>query len=665
MLTSLAEFKYYQSFRVPVESRDDVMFLVEIEDEFGKFRPLEKTRLRDVSMSGLGFCSEARLAVGVSVRCSIQFKRFRHEFMANIVRAFQSRQPGQDDIMDYGAELEKDDFPAMKRFIEQYVNSLPPERLKDSLIQLALTERFSSAEEGFEMFSLMLSLFKDITQFGNKEKFVESMLEEITRILNAQRASIFLINPDTNELEAVAALGIDKASLKFDYRKGIAGSVYTTGVSLNIDCKTDKVRFSEEIDRLTGFQTKSIICSPIMNREDKIIGVIEVLNKRNEDRFTADDEKTMKVLALICSSVFHNYNPVSEKSLVRRFSTPFDREHAWIGRSAVTAEVRKAIVKLKDIDSPLLIHGEPGTGKKLLARILHVEGKRGLKPWGQVQCQGVDPETLERELFGEAGRGSKLEECGGGTVAFVEVGYMPLPLQGRLVHALRERRIPGSTSVLDLRTIFTSSQDLPGLVAEGKFNPELFHWMSASEMAVEPLRKRKQDVEDLVAFFLRKECRKQGLLLKEFSPVLKDALADYNWPGNVAEMEQVIEKAVLYNPKAHIITDLGSKATPVLDASKSGGCNLEHIAHADDPSLPLKDRVALVEREMILAEIKRHRGNKSKAAIAMGMSREALRKKLLTSDQIIEELKHPRPAAPAPAAEGVETSGQDKADEAA
>jgi two-component system response regulator HydG len=641
MLTSLAEFKYYQSFRVPVESRDDVQFLVETEDEYGKYHTLDKVKLQDVSMSGVGFVTAGKMAVGETIRCSIQFKRFRHEFSCTIVRAFRGPSFGEHEPMSYGAELDQEDFPAMKRFIELYVHSLPPERLKDSLVQLALTERFSSAEEGFEMFSLLLSLFKDITQFGNKEKFVESMLEEMTRILNAQRATVFLINPDSNELEAVAALGIDKELLKFDYRKGIAGSVFTTGVTLNIDCKTDKVRFSEEIDKVTGFQTRSIICCPIVNREDKIIGVIEVLNKRNEDRFTADDEKTMKVLGLICSSVFHNFAPVSEKSLIRRFSTPYDRELAWIGRSPITGEVRKAIVRLKDIDSPLLVEGEAGTGKKLIARIVHNEGKRGLKPWHMVNCQGADPQVLEAEIFGTEGQTSLLEDCIGGTMIFAEIGYMPLAMQARLLRVLQNRRVEGSTTTLDVRPIFTSSQDLKQLAAEGHFNPELLTWVCTSELVVEPLRKHKVDLDDLVGYFMRKECRKQGLLLKELSPVLKDTFQQYNWPGNVAELEQVIEKAVLYNPKAHIITELGSKSTPVLDLSKQGGCQLDHIPHADDSALPLKDRVALVEREMIMAEIKRHKGNKSKAALSMGISREALRKKLIMSDEIIEALKNP------------------------
>lgn len=642
MLTSFSEFKYYQSFRVPVESRDDVQFLVEFENENGRFEFVEKVKLMDVSMTGLGFTTQFALPVGSTLRCSLQFKRLRFDFGANVVRAFHNVNSPEAESMNYGAELDTEDYGNMKRFIEQYIQSLPPERLKDSLIQLALTQHYASEKEGFEMFSLLLSLFKDITQFGNKEKFVESMLEEIVRILNGQRASIFLINTETNELEAVAALGIEKELLKFDYRKGIAGSVFTTGVSLNIDTKTDKVRFSEDMDQKTGFDTRSIICSPITNREDKIIGVIEVLNKRNEDRFTVEDEKTMKVLALILSSVFHHYSPMSEKSLIRRFSTPYDREYAWIGRSPQTSEIRKAIVRLKDIDSPLMVAGEPGTGKKLFARIVHNEGKRGLAPYFVISCKGVDEATLTKEIFGGEGHKSKLEDCIGGTIVFDEISFMPVHMQMKLIKVLNDRRLPGSDISLDVRAIFTTSKNVKQLIEEeGSFNPELYNYMCSSEVNIEPLRKRPLDIEDMLSACLRKECRKQGLLLKDFSDVVKDQLVNYAWPGNVSELEKAVEKAVLYNPKAHIITDLGNKSSPIIDVSKTANCLLENIPHADDPAIPLKDRVALVEREMILAEIKRHKGNKSKAATAMGISREALRKKMLMSDDIIEHLKNP------------------------
>lgn len=628
MLTSFSEFKYYQSFRVPVESRDDVMFLVEQETELGKYEFVSEVKLKDVSMTGVGFVTSVPLPVGSILRCSIQFKRLRFDFGASVVRVFKSSEGL--DLMNYGAELDNEDYGNMKRFIEQYIYSLPPERLKDSLVQLALTEHYTSEKEGFEMFSLLLSLFKDITQFGNKEKFVESMLEEIVRILNAQRATVYLVNTEKNELEAVASLGVDKEVLKFDYRKGIAGSVFTTGVSLNIDTTSDKVKFSQDLDQLTGLETKSVICSPVVNREDKIIGVIEVTNKRNESRFTVEDEKTMKVLALILSSVFHHYSPLSEKSLIRRFSAPYDREHAWIGKSTHTAEIRKSIVRLKDIDSTLLVTGETGVGKKLFSRIIHNEGKRGLAPFRVFNIKGVDAHSMFREF----NQGEIFRECAGGSLVFDEIGFMPLSLQKELVQLM------GLAHECNVRLIFTTSKDLKAQIEEeGSFNPELYRLISTSEVHIEPLRKRVQDVEDILTFYLKKECRKQGLLMKDFTEEVRNQLLSYPWPGNVSELERAVEKAVLYNPKSHVISELGSKAIPIIDLSKTSGAMLENIPFADNSDIPLKDRVALVERELILAEIKRFRGNKSKAAIAMGISREALRKKLLMSDEILETLK--------------------------
>jgi two-component system response regulator HydG len=598
-------------------------------------------KLEDVSITGLGFITKQRISVDNNIRVSIQYKRLRIDIEGHIVRSFGYQPDQTNETMIYGVELDEEDYPQMKRFIEQYVLGFSPDRARDCITTMAISERYKKATEGFEIFSLMLSLFKDITAFGSQETFLKSMLEEISRILNAQRASIFLINPQSNELEAVAALGIDKEHLKFDYRKGIAGSVFTTGVPLNIDAQTDKVRFSHDMDKKTGFETKSILCNPISNRDDKVIGVIEVLNRRNQDRFTEEDEKTMKVLALIFSSVFHNYNPISEKSLIRRFSTPYDREFAYIGKSASTNEIRRSIVKLKDIDSPLLINGEFGVGKKLLGRIIHNEGKRGLNKFIIIPCKGVSNEDIELKLFGNGDKKSVLEECKGGTVVFDEIGFLTLAQQEKVFSILKNRKVGESSNItLDIRAIFTSSQDLKKMAqTDGDFNFELYNYLQESILVVDPLRKRPEDVESLTSYFLRKECRKQGLLLKEFSKDVLDQLKQYDWSGNIIELQQAVQKAVLYNPKAHVINKLNKTgATPVIDLSQSSMHGLDNIPHARDFDLPLKDRVSLVEREMILAEIRRNKGNKSKAAKEMGISREALRKKLLQSDDIITGL---------------------------
>lgn len=636
MLASFSEFKFYQSFRVPVEEADDLRFLIQREDEIGKLLYIEDAKLVDISVTGFGFSTKERLSVGSDVTVSLQFKKMHLDVTGTVVRAFS--QSIEDEDLIYGVELDED--RRIHKFLEQYIMSFSTERLKECLVDSALKERYTKASDGFEMFSLLLSLFKDITHYGDKDGFIDNMLEEVIRVMNAQRASIFLINPETNELEAVNALGVDKSALHFDYRLGIAGCVFTTGVALNIDTQTDSTRFNADFDKTFNFETKSIICHPIHNREDKIIGVIEVINKRNQDRFTVEDEKTMKVLALVFSSVFHKYNPMSESSQIRRFSTPFDREHAMIGKTPHVAQLRSTIIKLKDLDTPALICGEPGVGKGLFGRILHYEGKRGLKHFEEVKCEESDQERLEKELFGPNESECKLTTTQGGTVLLHEVGKLSREQQRRLIDVLNKRGLPGGRVSIDACILATTSEDLGKKVEDGDFDRDLYNYLNKANIQIDPLRKRIDDMELLVDYFLKIECKRQGLLLKSFSPRALEKMKDYDWPGNIEELKTCVERAVLYNPKAHIITEsaFDNETTPLMDvnAKKRMFGDLPHVA---DFHIPLKDRLAIVEREMIIAEIKRCNGNKSKAAKEMGISREALRKKLLISDEILDHLE--------------------------
>jgi Nif-specific regulatory protein len=661
MLASFSEFKFFQSFRVPVEKADNLRFLVERDNELGKPVLIEDARLMDISVTGLGLATSERISVGTAITISLQFKKHHLDLSGKVVRAFCNAI--EDVEMIYGVELEADD--GVSRFLEQFILSFSPERLKECLIDSAVKERYTKASDGFEMFSLLLALFKDITHFGDKEGFLDNMLEEVVRILNAQRASIFLINPESNELEAVAALGVDKGELKFDYRLGIAGSVFTTGVALNIDTTSDKGRYNDVFDRKYQFETRSIICHPMHNREDKVIGVIEVINKRNQDRFSVEDEKTMKVLSLVFSSVFHNYNPMSEISQIRRFSTPFDRQHALIGKHPHVGSLRNSILKIKDLEGPVLLHGEAGVGKAQYARILHHEGQRGLRPFLEIDCQIKDYAVLERELFGPNEDECKLTACKGGTLLLREVSALPLMFQRRLHMILQEGRLPGSNISFDVRLIASSRCDLGEAVDNGEFDREFHEYLNKAFIYVEPLRRRIDDLDLLVDYFLKIECKKQGLLLKNFSPKALEKMKDYDWPGNIQELKTCIERAVLYNPKSHIITDVGfeegSKASPLFDLGAKRRV-FGDVPHVDNYKIPLKDRVAIMERELILAEVKRNNGNKSKAAKEMGISREALRKKLAQSRDVLDTIEGKTGTA---AAHSVELDSADDEKEAA
>lgn len=635
MLASFQEFKFYQSFRIPVEEADDLRFLVQIEDEAGNFHYIDDAKLIDISVTGLGFSTKQRISVQSEMAISLQFKKFHLDLTGRVVRAFSNTI--EDEEIIYGVEI--DEEKKINKFLEQYIMSFSSERLKECLVDSALKEKYTSASEGFEMFSLLLSLFKDITHFGDKEGFLDNMLEEVVRIMNAQRASIFLINPDTNELEAVAALGVDKDTLKFDYRLGIAGSVFTTGVALNIDVQNDSSRFNEVFDQVLQFQTKSIICHPIHNREDKIIGVIEVINKRNQDRFTIEDEKTMKVLALVFTSVFHGFTPISETTQIRRFSQPYDRKFALVGRTPHVGTLRNSIIKIKDLESPVIIHGEKGSGKTLYAKILHHEGARGLHAFDTVHCEDKDFTSLSERLFGPDESKCVFTSCKGGTILLHEISALSFDFQKKLLDVLKDKGIPGSRISIDARIIASTTKDLGKMVDEGEFNRELYEYLAKAYIQIEPLRRRVEDIEHLVDYFLKIECKKQGLLMKNFSPKAIQKMKEYDWPGNIKELQTCIERAVLYNPRSHVITELAleNTTTPLLDFNQKQRM-FGQIPYVSDFSIPLKDRIALVEREMIMAEIKRNNGNKSKAAKEMGISREALRKKLLLSNNVLDEL---------------------------
>ena len=177
-----------------------------------------------------------------------------------------------------------------------------------------------------------------------------------------------------------------------------------------------------------------------------------------------------------------------------------------------------------------------------------------------------------------------------------------------------ERGIPGSKYSLDVRIICTSSLDLGKMADEGDFNTSLYQLINESLVHIQPLRRRIEDIPLLVDYFLKLECKEQGLLLKSFSPKVMEKFSDYDWPNNVGELKTAINRAVLYNPKTHIISEveIESSAAPIFDltAKKRLFGDLPYIT---DYHIPLKDRVALIEKEMINQEIKRNNGNKSKA----------------------------------------------------
>ena len=631
MLSSLLGVKFFQTFRIPVEEVDQVRFLAEKKMGFNHYKYISDAKMIDISLSGLGLSTAQELPFGQELRFSIQFKKMVVEVEGKVVRALGGGE--MENQIIYGVALEEEGHE-MKRFLKKYIFSFGPERLRDCLMTLSLTDCYSRSSEEIELFTLVMAIFKDLGKFASRKEFFPLILQEAKGVLDAEQASVFLIHPESNELRAIAALGVPSEDLQFNYREGIAGSVFTTGVPLNIDTVCDQIRplFKAPPSK----SVKSVICYPVHNSYDKVVGVIEVVNKRREKRFSTEDEEVMSIFSLVLGVIFRAYNPFSAHSQVRGFSTPFDREYAIIGKTPIVKKLRQSIGTLKNIKIPVLIQGERGVGKSLFAKIIHFEGKNKESGPEIVDALYSSEQEVAEKLLSPEGLFFKTQ---GGTVIIRNGHALSLSLQSQLARLFTEGSFLGRSLSCHVRLFITASEDLEKKVAEGTFHPKLFEYFSQAFVEIPPLRERKEDMADLINYFLKLECRRQGFLLKAFSQSLIQTFCEYDWPENVRELKAHVVRSVTSNPENHVISELDALSMSKIKCGLLGPKLFDDIPFASRPGLSLKDRLSLIERRIIEIEIKRFDGNKSKAAKGMGISREALRKKLLYSQGVLARLE--------------------------
>jgi two-component system response regulator HydG len=291
-------------------------------------------------------------------------------------------------------------------------------------------------------------------------------------------------------------------------------------------------------------------------------------------------------------------------------------------------DLRAAIDKLAELELPVLILGETGTGKELVARALHERSNRRKEPFVAENCSALPAELMERELFGhvqgaftgaDADRPGLLELASGGTLFLDEVGDMPQALQATLLRALQEQAIRriGSTATiqLDLRLVAATHRDVRAMVQRGEFREDLFFRLAAVELRVPPLRERAGDVVQLARHFLQRHAEQHGRALR-LSPAVEQALAGYPWPGNVRELEHVIARAALL-ADGEVVQDAQLPSAPLAVPAPDG-------VAAREPVLTLKE----AERRALVAALQACGGDKARTARALGISRSALYQKL-------------------------------------
>ena len=307
-------------------------------------------------------------------------------------------------------------------------------------------------------------------------------------------------------------------------------------------------------------------------------------------------------------------------------------ETGLIGSSDAMRAVQKAIGRLADSETTVLITGETGTGKELVARALHDHGKRAQQPFVAVNCAAIPTELMETELFGHVkgaftdarqGRGGLFVEANGGTLFLDEIGELPLGLQPKLLRALQERKVRpvGGTSELgfDARLVTATNKDLESAVEDGRFRGDLFYRIDVVHVPVPPLRSRGTDVLLLAQHFAQSFSANFGKAVTGLSPAVGEKLIAYPWPGNVRELANAIERAVaLTRSDLLMVEDLPEK---IRTSEKTPTA----VSNFDPMELvPLEE----IERRYILRVLSLVGGNKSRAAQVLGFDRRTLYRKL-------------------------------------
>ncbi|KAA5804785.1 sigma-54-dependent Fis family transcriptional regulator [Alkalicaulis satelles] len=308
-----------------------------------------------------------------------------------------------------------------------------------------------------------------------------------------------------------------------------------------------------------------------------------------------------------------------------------------VGQSAAMLAMRQTIDRVAPTNSRVLIAGHPGTGKELIARMIHNASHRARGGFVPVSSALMDPDRVELELFGAERDGvveriGLLEEAHGGTLFLDEVGDMPLATQGKLLRMLVEqrfKRVGGAADVeVNVRVLSSTARDLRALIAQGRFREDLYHRLAVVPIDVPALSERRDDIPHLVEHFIERLTTMSGLPRRRIGADAMAALQAHDWPGNVRQLRNNVERLLILaagDPDEPVTLD----HLPGEVAGRSGG----HSSGFDTErmiALPLRDARESFEREYLRAQINRFGGNISRTASFIGMERSALHRKLKT-----------------------------------
>ncbi len=428
-----------------------------------------------------------------------------------------------------------------------------------------------------------------------RELLERQLLELIMESVPAQRGAIVLVN-DSEETTAMP-----------EWSRTIVDQVIGSGISILEN-------------GLENDGTSSRIAVPL-SVSGRVLGAIYLDSSEPESRFSDEDLELLTAISGIAAMALENAKYVEWlRGENRRLREEIEVRHNMVGESPAIKQVCQFIARVAASDSTVLICGESGTGKELVARAIHQTGPRAQNPFIAINCAALTETLLESEFFGYekgaftgalAQKRGKLEAAEGGTVFLDEIGEMAQGLQAKLLRVLQERafeRVGGTRSIpVDVRVVAATNRDLPVAIREGKFRLDLYYRLNVVALHMPPLRERRQDIPLLARYFATQLCKSLKRRDAGISPEARTCLMNYDWPGNIRELQNAIEHAVVLGASDLIRPeDLPESVLECEPAPGFAGGKYQTV-------------VRDTKRQAILKAVEQARGNVTEAAKLLGV----------------------------------------------
>ena len=509
--------------------------------------------------------------------------------------------------------------------------------------------------------AIIHELANKFAQRTDLDELIPFVVEQLGTILPASGVSLLLLDESRNELEFAyvsdTEAGPRLTGMRMPADLGVAGAVLRQrSPELIEDAQTDQ-RHYPEVDRKTGMSTGSLLAVPLLAGERRL-GVIEAVRRHGDAPFTVADMEMLELLGPPIAIALENAGRFGEikasadrlRAQVGALARELARNDHFseiVANSPAMLEMFKLMEAAASSSISVLIEGETGAGKELVARAIYRTSDRAGGLFMALNCAAIPDGLMESELFGHrrgAFTGATEDKPGlfraasGGVLFLDEIGDMPMTMQAKLLRAIEEREVTavGDTRPhkVDVRLLSATNRDLQAAIADRSFREDLYYRLNGLTIRVPPLRQRREDIPSLASLFLEGAATRHRKQIQGFAPQVVELLTNAEWPGNVRQLQNEVERAVALARSGdtislHHLSERMASSTnraPVSDAVANGPPPASKSPALKSASLA--EALAACERSVIAERLLQHNRNVSRTAISLGISRITLQKKM-------------------------------------